>query len=193
MAIRNKDGSIYKLRGPNPLMQNQDSWDHSKVELINFSQDSEKVTDPQNPAKKFEQQHNVVDIGKKLKLEDIGKLVAPVHPKEPPKQPPSEIERRKIQFLAVVAIEHSTTDSLYGDVSRRIKYSAPTNFTGIILNQADIGIEFWTEFPIQPQSIVFPQNQEQRWWRVTKIESRPSGVVAHGIPSDVNPDFSPQS
>ena len=35
MVIKNKDGSVYKLKGPNPLMEDQTFWN----DLENFTKD----------------------------------------------------------------------------------------------------------------------------------------------------------
>ena len=36
MAIKNKDGTIYEVRKPNPLMKNQDTWDNFKTYNMNM-------------------------------------------------------------------------------------------------------------------------------------------------------------
>ena len=43
MALYNKDGSVYKLLGPNPAMKEQDTW--SDFQLHNMKWDSEKYKD----------------------------------------------------------------------------------------------------------------------------------------------------
>jgi len=68
MAIKNKDGSVYKLRGPNPLMKDQVDWDKKKMNLINMGWEEEIVEDARNPVKKFETDYNVVKIDEELGL-----------------------------------------------------------------------------------------------------------------------------
>jgi hypothetical protein len=68
MAIKNQDGSVFKLRGPNPLMKNQSDWDKAKLRLINMGWDEEIVEDARNPVKKFEADYNVVKIEDELGL-----------------------------------------------------------------------------------------------------------------------------
>lgn len=69
MAIKDKDGSVYKLRGPNPLMKSQEDWDKKDLKLINMKQwKSETIKDENNPIEKFKENFNVVELGEKLDL-----------------------------------------------------------------------------------------------------------------------------
>ena len=38
MAIKNKDGTDYRLKGPNPHMKNQLLWDHFELHNMNFEE-----------------------------------------------------------------------------------------------------------------------------------------------------------
>lgn len=67
MAIRDKDGKVYKLRGPNPLTKDQADWDKTKMKLINLSWQSEIVEDERNPIAAFES--NLVKIDEELGLQ----------------------------------------------------------------------------------------------------------------------------
>lgn len=66
MAIKDKDGNVYKLRGPNPLVKNLSEWDSNSVIVINRYGVKEIVSDLNNPIK--EQQEYVKDISKELNL-----------------------------------------------------------------------------------------------------------------------------
>lgn len=66
MAIKDKDGNVYKLRGPNPLVKEMREWDKSAVKLINLGSRSEIVIDKRNPVR--ESMANVVNIGNELNL-----------------------------------------------------------------------------------------------------------------------------
>lgn len=68
MAVKNKDGSVYKLRGPNPLMKDQADWDKKKMKLINMGWEEEVVADARNPVKKFETDYNVIKMTEELGL-----------------------------------------------------------------------------------------------------------------------------
>ena len=69
MAIKDKDGNVYRLKGVNPIMRDQADWDKKKMQLINMkSWKSEVVEDERNPVNKFKTDFNVVDIGEDLNL-----------------------------------------------------------------------------------------------------------------------------
>lgn len=78
MAIRDKDGKVYKLRGPNPLMNDQNlDWDKSKLKLHNFSWNSECVKDPISPEARFQKEHPKVNIAEELGLKPNGDWIPP--------------------------------------------------------------------------------------------------------------------
>lgn len=69
MAIRDKDGNVYKLKGVNPIMRDQVDWDKKKMRLINMKEwKTEIVEDARNPVEEFKTDFNVVNIGEDLNL-----------------------------------------------------------------------------------------------------------------------------
>lgn len=66
MPIKDKDGKVYQLRGPNPLMKTQQEWDRNALQLYNLKKSSEVIVDERNPVEK--QKENVIDIGQELQL-----------------------------------------------------------------------------------------------------------------------------
>jgi len=69
MAIKDKDGNVYKLRGVNPIMRDQADWDKKRMQLINMKEwKSEVINDERNPVEKFKTDFNVVEIGEELGL-----------------------------------------------------------------------------------------------------------------------------
>lgn len=80
MAIYNSNGSIYVLRGPNPLMKTQQEWDRNQIRLFNIGgRNSEVVDDVRNPVKEFNEK--VVDIGEDLKLKKKERRAKVIEPK----------------------------------------------------------------------------------------------------------------
>lgn len=68
MAIKDKDGNVYRLRGPNPLVKEMSEWDKSQVKLINIgSSKVEVIEDERNPVKASHEL--VIDIGEELNLD----------------------------------------------------------------------------------------------------------------------------
>jgi len=55
MVIKNKDGSVYKVRGPNPIMMSQETWEDFTVHNMDFSSDvvNQKIN-PQKSSKKLD-------------------------------------------------------------------------------------------------------------------------------------------
>lgn len=49
MTLRNKDGTIYKLVGPNPAMKDQNLWDEFKVHNMQWEDEKAEDTNKVNP------------------------------------------------------------------------------------------------------------------------------------------------
>ena len=70
MVIKNKDGTTYLLRGPNPLLEKQADWDKKSVKLINLGVQSETISPIE------EVKSNIVNIRDELNLIDNPKTKA---------------------------------------------------------------------------------------------------------------------
>lgn len=68
MPIKDRDGNVYKLRGPNPVMTSQADWDKSKMKLFNLGYKSEIVVDERSPVR--EMAESVINIRDELGLVD---------------------------------------------------------------------------------------------------------------------------
>jgi hypothetical protein len=80
MAIKDKDGKVYKLRGPNPLVKEMAAWDQSAVKLINIGEqvEVEVIHDTGSPVQLMKD--NVINIKKELDLfegPERSKIIAP--------------------------------------------------------------------------------------------------------------------
>lgn len=106
MAIKDKEGKVYKLRGPNPLMKDQVDWDKKKTKLINVGWESEVIEDKRNPVKKFETDFNVVKIGDELGLIPNKEATAVVQPQEFIK----EIQESKPEVIEPVIEDEPTPE-----------------------------------------------------------------------------------
>ena len=172
MAIKDKDGNVYKLRGPNPMMKEQKPWDLKHVKLLNFNWKEETKKDTANPIQKFKEDYDVVDIGEKLSLElnpiqedkvvagvddfltglKDSMPVAVVEKKEEPPKPKEEVsfddktkkllDKNKVIVLCAPAIETEIKDELYGDSYKRTTYGSKTEFPAIIIEQNDFVLRF---------------------------------------------------
>jgi len=216
MAIKDRDGNVYKLRGPNPLMKEQKSWDSKHVKLINFGWDGETKEDENNPIEQFKKDYNVLDIGEELGLEpnpdiveeedieevieaieeEVEEVVEEVEPlkEEVPvqsfdKKTADFLQKHKVMVHCAPAIKVDIKDDLYGDTYQRTTYGAKEEFAAVITNQTDLDLKLWTTHEIQVDSVIYPQDHSKRWWRISEVEPRSGGFLASAVISNVNPDF----
>jgi hypothetical protein len=80
MAIKDKDGKVYKLRGPNPLVKEMATWDQTAIKLINIGEqvEVEIIHDTGSPVQFMKD--NVINIKKELDLfegPEKSKIIAP--------------------------------------------------------------------------------------------------------------------
>lgn len=68
MPIKDKNGKIYTLHGPNPIMKEQQEWDKSQMTLHNIGVKSETIIDENSPIRKMKE--NLIDIGVELNLSE---------------------------------------------------------------------------------------------------------------------------
>lgn len=213
MTLRNKDGTIYKLAGPNPVMKTQNLWGDFKVH--NMQWESEKAADGtqvQPIASDFDVRDSFMSALDKAKA-DI-KVVETRQEDMPiaPTPPPTVVERKAVvqpdpvlqeelhgtsdpgiekTFIHVLpAYMRERKDSLYGDVYKTIQYGKPTSFEGVILEQGDLAIQIWTDTDkFGPGSILYPKAGFKRWWRIQEKEAKGGGWVLLATPSDHQPSF----
>ncbi len=216
MAIKDKDGKVYKLRGPNPMMKDQKKWDMDKLQFINMGWSNEVVVDERNPVQKFKTDFNVVDIGQELGLvsneestttvvkpqefiDDIQKSVTE-EPKEETvilnvdPQLAKIIKERGVEYYcAPVMGKKKHVDDLYDNTYYTMQYGEKFVFDAIIIEESDLELQFWCVRPVTAESIVFRKIVKsfgERWWRVKDIEPKTGGYLCRAITSDTNPNFS---
>jgi hypothetical protein len=200
MPIKNKDGSVYKLRGPNPLMKTQKKWEKSDFKLHNFDWKSEAVENNEeiNPIDSdFEvnQETNVVveplpEPEPKIEPEENRPKVVTSIKKDalPPEEELSPAMQNKIQAYCLPALIHN--DSLYGETRVGRKYGTKFTFEAILMEHNGFAMLFWSGIQMEKGSIIYPQIKEKRWWKIIASEEKAGGFIYQLIPSDVQPDFS---
>lgn len=214
MTIKQKDGNVYILQGPNKLAENQIKWDFNKLIFHNF--DWDEITCKNN-----------LDITDVISKDNINSSFEPkiadtkiAHfEKEEQKEEnkTNDIEqqfhlpflRKKVIMKCLPAIVHNKKDPLYGETWLEISYSSKIIFPTVIISIQDLFLEFWTTDPenvISEHSIVYPflyeiyNNKTQsydkvpfddrRWWKVNKKEKKDNGWLFTSAPSKDQPDFS---
>lgn len=206
MAIRDKDGQIYKLHGPNPLMEGQDLWKSEHTFVINFRPDNVIThNDDYTWEKELKKEFDIRDLAQELGLNEPGEvkgvLINPrdfidelsEHPAEPEVIQVSQntakvIEKNQAIFHCVPIIEITVVDKLYGTPRKRRSYGERFSFDGVLMGHDDLQIVFWAVREVPLQSVVYHQG-EARWWRITEAAPQDKGFVYRGVVSEVNPSF----
>lgn len=204
MTLRNKDGTLYKLATPNPVMKTQEIWEGFQVH--NMQWDGEKVKDINqvNPiSSDFDVRETFLSALDKAKEDakvetklDSDNLYPERKPIVQPDLQKEEIRAstdstiEKTYIHCLPALLRNRQDSLYGDSYTTVQYGKPTSFEGVILNQQDLFIEIWTDTnSINNGSILFPKQGYKRWWRVQEKVEKGGGWVLSATPSDFQPSF----
>lgn len=210
MAIKNKDGTIFKLRGPNKLMKDQVEWDKAKLRFFNLGYKSEVIIDDKNPVR--EMANSVIDIGKELNLqkneakvipakefiEEICEVPEPIVEEKPvilnvDDRMSRLLRERSVEYYCAPCIGHNEhIDPLYQTKYKTTQFGDKFIFDAIIIDQSDLQLQFWCVRAITIDSVVYRKNVDggERWWRVTNIEPKTGGYLVLSSVSDLNPDFS---
>lgn len=215
MTLRNKDGSVYKLVGPNPAMKSQNFWDEYVLHNMAFDEEKAKDNTQINPIQSGmqgkESFFDALDRAKKevetQPRQEI-KVVETKTPESKAVEKTNEIKAVETKQPAVNQIDNKSDniqktfihvlpakikekhDSLYGDVYKIIQYESPTSFEGVILSFEDLEIKLWTNtINLQAGSILYPKNGTKRWWKVQSTEEKANGWLIYGIPSSEQPSF----
>jgi hypothetical protein len=197
MALKNKDGTSYKLSKPNPIMKEQSLWKGEKFILHNMNFISEKTVD-QTAVTPIESdlsiQENFISELEETKEQPKEETVferktitAPdVKRIEEEKKP--EIE--KIFVHCLPAIIKTKEDDLYGDVYQTIQYGKPTSFEAVVLKESDFYYEIWTDTDIADNgAVLYPKTNTKRWWKVKRRMRKADGWILNCIISEYQPSF----
>ena len=210
IPITRRDGTVYRLRAPNPLGATQSSW-NSDVEKINFKWTPIVVPDDGEfvPIQSdFRVSDKILELSPVTVVEEPEELPPPEP--EKPSPPVQSTERESVRpYLSNTVHMHclpvevtSHSDDLYGDQFQRNSYGQKFIFEAIMVSMGDLAMEFWTDTDrVAEKSIVYPFRrrtakgkyeslQQYRWWKVTDIEEKSTGYLMRAVASDIQPDFS---
>ena len=207
MVVYNKDGSVYKLRGPNPIAKTQAVWKKGDYKLHNLKWKSILFPDKGSNVNLFKTDFDIK--GKSfapipIEIEEEEPIQEPVIDMEPEileEEPISReeynyIEQHKVVFICLPAIVKQHNDNLYNESYTMIHYGNKYTFEGIIVEETDFKIQFWAMKDIPNKSVVFPKHRanysgyDRRWWRINEIEEKSGGFLMDAIISDYSPDLS---
>jgi hypothetical protein len=184
MAIKNKDGTVFKISGPNPLMDEQTLWDGFTKHNFEWSEEIDK----ENKNKVFEIKQNKEDVlfeEKKIVIEEPKIIEKKVEVKEQK----NISDHKTIQCFCLPAKTIEKKDELYEETYQRVEYLDKFIFDAVVIEKADIYIKFWTMEKITKNSIVYPKNKDKRWWKVSDQKEAPMGFIYIAMISDYTPSF----
>ena len=202
MAIKNKDGSEYRLSGPNPHMKNQLLWDHFELHNMNFEEIKGLIKKDQKIIKKetikiedefkkefeekplkIEKKIEEIQENKKQEIEEITEKSKKEISEESP-------DIKKVTIYCLPAKVEFSEDLLYGEVKKTINYGKKFKFEAIVIDNNDINFKIWTNaIVLDKESIIYPQNYEKRWWRVIETNKKFDGYIINCSPSNITPSF----
>lgn len=191
MAIKTSDGGVYTLKHPNPIMRSQEQWDDDDVILYNF-------TFPDIiGAGSLPTIHHRTQTTQAFEVKmDMPHTEPATHVANPPNEKPDNIIEDNsliqlmITFLCLPAALNTFQDDLYDEKVVRVAFGNKYKFVGVIINDTDLMMQFWTRVDIPEFSIVYPQLKTKRWWRITTRSPKSGGYIYDCVSSDLNPDFS---
>ncbi len=176
MAIKNKDGSIFRLNKPNPAMNQQDLWDDgSQYILHNFTQEEFIL----HNFDKQEKEYQPID---EIEVEEIKvQIKETVIPK---KDSPKNI----ITLYCMPAITNNANDPLYNEKKVSIVYGPQYTFEAIITISSDLVWQIWSVKDSPKNSIIF-HPETKRWWKVENSFKEDNGYYMGCKPSTIQPSF----
>ena len=214
MAILSRDGKVYTLQSPNPIVEKQVAWDRSSLVFHNFEWEDilQRVGNAQKKPAPVVAVPNPNPIPTESPPPPEQKDDEPtVKQQAPPEKNEFELPHIKYRVLChcLPAKVENRRDELYGETWTRTTYGTKFVFPCVVMSSTDLSLEFWTSDPrsqISEKSVVYPfsyevYNQEAnsydmvpyddyRWWRITSKEKKEGGWLFQASPSDHQPDFS---
>lgn len=184
MALKNKDGTFFKVTTQNPLTKTQRWVSVDNLEFHNFVWEAMTIPDRDT------------DID-----DPMGVSLVTV-----PTVPESKPQIRKFQNSITVnclpVIWNNKEDSLYGESYKTKTYGQKFIFEAIVVERGDLAISLWTattlkssqkhiriEDYIKPGAIIFPSFGDYRWWEIKQIKPYNEGLLIVAVITDFQPSF----
>lgn len=190
MAIKNKDGTVFKIFGPNPLMDEQNLWKGFIKHNFEWTEeiDKENKFKPGLEIKQNKEDVIFEEFKDKEIIEEIKKTIVEEHPKKEIKNKTIENHKTTQCFCLPIRIVEKK-DDLYEETYRKTEYLDKFIFEAVVIEKEDIYIKFWTMEKITKNSIVYPKNKDKRWWKVSEEAEAPIGIIYTAFASDYTPSF----
>jgi hypothetical protein len=168
MPIYNKDGSVYRIQGVNPLMKEQDHWSKEEKWEVHYPQTEEIVlTDPTRESLVVDEVSDVPT------MVGVGVL------------PQTDI------LYCLPLVQSVDEDPLYGQQKVVTGWGDKFTFEAVQVGATGLTAVFFAKVPeekVAPGSIIYVY-KERQWWKVNGIEKLEEGINIHCMPSENKPSF----
>lgn len=212
MALKNRDGTVFRLAAPNPIVEQQFWPDPNILVFHNFTWKGEVIPAQETkPVRKIFLETVVIpDTSQVLEPES-----EPETELEPQRPPP---ESNEVPLPANTVVVHCLPfigwtwkeDSLYGDRYKVPQFGSKFTFEALIVERGDLAIALWASSTfendgqivksidwLKPNSVIYPARRndgsklrEYRWWKIQTVEPLDQGVTILGVITDIQPSFS---
>lgn len=219
MTIKNKDGSVFKLVGPNPMAKNQHIWNETEDDcIVENMKWASLILPDEREASRFNTDLKVpedasIDTEEELIVEPKEEIkeitpevpIPVVTPEIKETAQPKTKLKNIVDIWCLPAVLREHVDELYGSKQFTIEYLERLMFEGIIVENTGLSMLFWTNIDTpQRGSVVFISRNseghgfnEKRWWKVDNVidstqDSRleeSGGYLFHCVPSEYTPYF----
>jgi hypothetical protein len=196
MVIKNKDGSVFQVSKPNPLMDLQE-WNN--LILYNCQWKGHIVQDvkPKKPLPKI--------VEKPIEIPLVDTLTTEEPTYDDHVETKSKLENVSESLIPKIVRIHclpaniiTEKDNLYDEVRHRVEYGQKFAFEALVVEKEDLNIAFWTNQSLSKASIVYPsvyrkgniKYGDYRWWKIESIEEKSGGYLVKAVASEIQPDFS---
>lgn len=190
MPIKNKDGTLFKLESPNPIMSEQKIWEKEQMVSHNMPKFGQPIVmkDSMEPVKQaFDKTPIVAKIPDTVQKQEMPTIVDAL---EQPEEI-STIMDGEIDVWCLPAKYVEIVDSIYDQKYKKLKYGNKFIFQGYLIEQADLFTIIWTKTKaVTEGSIIYPKIMDKRWWRVTGTKEEEGGYLLYAEITDYHPSFS---
>lgn len=201
MAIKDKDGNVFKLSGPNPVMKTQELWDLKNIIYHNMKfgeiiAEGEREPEINVVLHKLSDQPTTQEVlaraePQPIPVEEEPVSVAVMEPVKPSvtQKTAQLLQKNKVIFYCLPVLIQKYSDDLYGGEYTKDIYGDKFAFPAIVIEETDLVIQFWADTKLPERSVVYPKMRTKRWWRIQESSEKSGGHLYSAVASDVNPDF----
>lgn len=169
MPIYNKDGTIFKLNGINPLMKFQDHWKGSVVRVSNFEFKEVVLKDPM-----FAVDDRIPEDVPIAAVIGVGVIK----------------DTTLLYCLPMIFTE--IEDDVYGEKHKIPTYGDKFTFEAVMVDYTGVSATFFCTLP-QGDSLlsdsIFFVLKERQWWKLKDRTTDGDGTYFHCVLSDIQPSF----